>query len=157
AEDHQSIEDMADAYAHLIQQQQPHGPYSLLGFSFGGFLAMAVAHRLEQQGQHVAFVGLVDCHLQWTAAADPQQRALQTMIVSVYDLFQHELEGLQVLTQALTQEALSELAETILASDSEQRTEVTIKWLSERHIIGEDVPLTLARQYLAGCFTRFET
>jgi thioesterase domain-containing protein/aryl carrier-like protein len=153
AEEHQSIADMAQAYTQLIRQQQPHGPYRLLGFSFGGFLAMAVAKELEHQGQRVAFVGLVDCYLQWTAAAYPHHRAMQTMIVSMYDLLQRELEGLQ----ALTTDALSDLAETILASATEQRTEVTVKWLSERHVMREDIPLTLVREYLSGFFTRFES
>src|SRR5262249_23952007 len=122
-EEHQVVEDMAHAYAQLIRQQQPHGPYFLLGFSFGGFLAMAVAHVLEHQGQRVAFVGLADCYLQGTAAAYSQHRALQTLIVSMYDILQHALEGLR----ALTTEALSELAALILASTTEQRAEVAVK------------------------------
>ncbi len=55
--------DMADAYTRAIREHQPEGPYRLLGWSLGGVLAHAMAWVLEQQGQEVAFVGLVDAHL----------------------------------------------------------------------------------------------
>jgi non-ribosomal peptide synthase protein (TIGR01720 family) len=55
-----SIEDMASAYARLIAQTQPDGPYHLLGWSFGADLAIETAHVLERTGRRVAFLGLVD-------------------------------------------------------------------------------------------------
>ena len=55
-----SLETMAIDYARLIQAVQPQGPYHLLGWSLGGPLAALVASHLEQQGQRVAFLGLVD-------------------------------------------------------------------------------------------------
>ena len=55
-----SLETMSADYARLIQAVQPQGPYHLLGWSLGGPLAALVAAHLEQQGQRVAFLGLVD-------------------------------------------------------------------------------------------------
>ncbi|MFD1802330.1 non-ribosomal peptide synthetase [Mixta tenebrionis] len=43
-----------------LRQRQPHGPYYLLGYSLGGTLAHGVAARLAQQGEQVAFLGLLD-------------------------------------------------------------------------------------------------
>jgi amino acid adenylation domain-containing protein/non-ribosomal peptide synthase protein (TIGR01720 family) len=43
-----------------LRQRQPHGPYWLLGYSLGGTLAHGVAARLAQQGERVAFLGLLD-------------------------------------------------------------------------------------------------
>ena len=42
----QTFEDLADLYVGYIRTIQPHGPYHFLGWSFGGILAMEIAHRL---------------------------------------------------------------------------------------------------------------
>jgi pyochelin synthetase len=61
--EHSSIEMMADEYAATIRQQQPAGPYFLLGWSMGGVLAVAVAANLERSGHKVQFIGLLDSYL----------------------------------------------------------------------------------------------
>jgi enterobactin synthetase component F len=43
-----------------LRAQQPHGPYYLLGYSLGGTLAQGIAARLREQGETVAFLGLLD-------------------------------------------------------------------------------------------------
>ncbi|WP_330207838.1 non-ribosomal peptide synthase/polyketide synthase [Pseudomonas sp. AM14(2022)] len=55
-----SLHEMASDYLAQIRQKQPQGPYHLLGWSLGGTLAMLIAAQLEQAGQQVKFVGLVD-------------------------------------------------------------------------------------------------
>ncbi|MBV4459306.1 non-ribosomal peptide synthase/polyketide synthase [Pseudomonas sp. COR58] len=55
-----SLERMASDYVAQIRAKQPQGPYHLLGWSLGGTLAMLMAAQLEQAGQQVEFVGLVD-------------------------------------------------------------------------------------------------
>jgi thioesterase domain-containing protein len=54
--------EMADTYVTEIRSVQPHGPYHLLGWSFGGLVAHAVAARLEEQGEEVALLGLLDAY-----------------------------------------------------------------------------------------------
>ena len=44
----------------LVRATQPHGPYRLLGYSFGGLLALESAQLLRAEGETVAFVGVVD-------------------------------------------------------------------------------------------------
>lgn len=51
---------LVDDYVGQIRSIQPHGPYSLLGWSFGGTAAHAVAVRLQQQGEQVAFLASLD-------------------------------------------------------------------------------------------------
>ncbi|HEX8088681.1 MAG TPA: amino acid adenylation domain-containing protein, partial [Blastocatellia bacterium] len=62
-QEHESIEAMALEYAQAIRRQQPQGPYHLLGWSIGGVIAVSVARRLEQEGETVGFVGLLDSYL----------------------------------------------------------------------------------------------
>ncbi|GAB2541556.1 non-ribosomal peptide synthase/polyketide synthase [Nocardia heshunensis] len=58
-----SIEDWAAVYVSAMRSVQPSGPYHLLGWSLGGVLAHAVATLLQQQGEEVALLGMMDSHL----------------------------------------------------------------------------------------------
>ncbi|MBD0863031.1 acyltransferase domain-containing protein [Gordonia sp. zg691] len=55
-----SIEDRVREYIPRLRELQPHGPYVLVGWSFGGALAYGVAQVLREAGEEVAFVGLID-------------------------------------------------------------------------------------------------
>ncbi|MCI4061475.1 amino acid adenylation domain-containing protein [Micromonospora sp. R77] len=55
-----SIEDMVDDYVRQVQEVQPRGPYYLLGWSFGGTLAHAMAAELQRRGHEVALLALLD-------------------------------------------------------------------------------------------------
>ena len=56
----ESIEQMAADYADQIVTAQPTGPYHLLGWSFGGLVAHAVATELQRRGRSAALVALLD-------------------------------------------------------------------------------------------------
>jgi acetoacetyl-CoA synthetase len=53
------IEDMAAFYLDALNQLQPHGPYILIGYSFGGLVALEMAQRLTGK---VALLVLVDTY-----------------------------------------------------------------------------------------------
>nr|WP_276330896.1 non-ribosomal peptide synthetase [Stutzerimonas kirkiae] len=55
-----SLAAMASDYAQYIRQVQSYGPYRLMGWSLGGILAVLVAAELEQQGQEVEFLSVID-------------------------------------------------------------------------------------------------
>ncbi len=55
-----TFEALAAHYAQCIEALQPHGDYALLGWSFGGRLAIALADHFERRGARVSFVGIVD-------------------------------------------------------------------------------------------------
>jgi thioesterase domain-containing protein len=57
---HWSVEAMAIDYLNEIKARQPNGPYYLCGYSSGGLVAFEIARRLEQSGDDVGFVGLLD-------------------------------------------------------------------------------------------------
>ena len=59
-ERHVSVEEMASYYVTEIRSLQPDGPYYLAGYSMGGLIALEMGQQLWRQGQHVAFLGLLD-------------------------------------------------------------------------------------------------
>lgn len=54
------IQDISDAYIREIQRRQPHGPYSLGGWSAGGIFAYHVAQQLTIRGETVTELILID-------------------------------------------------------------------------------------------------
>ena len=55
-----SLREMAGTYADRIQAERPSGPYRLLGWSFGGVVAHAVAVELQRRGALVDRLVLLD-------------------------------------------------------------------------------------------------
>ncbi|BBZ28129.1 hypothetical protein MMAD_24240 [Mycolicibacterium madagascariense] len=64
-----SLRDMAATYADRIQAHHPDGPYHLVGWSFGGVVAHAVAVELERRGAAVPRVILLDAEPSLSALA----------------------------------------------------------------------------------------
>jgi len=60
----QRLDEMADDYLAQLRRVQPHGPYHLVGWSFGGIAAHAIATRLVAAGDQVALLALVDSYPQ---------------------------------------------------------------------------------------------
>jgi acetoacetyl-CoA synthetase len=56
------IEDMAQFYLDALNELQPHGPYILIGYSFGGLVALEMAQRLSEQKKDVGLLMLVDAY-----------------------------------------------------------------------------------------------
>jgi thioesterase domain-containing protein len=57
------IEDVAAEYATLIARVQPVGPYNLLGWSLGGLIAQAIATHLQESGEAVFLLAMMDSYL----------------------------------------------------------------------------------------------
>ncbi|MBB5122447.1 amino acid adenylation domain-containing protein [Streptomyces eurocidicus] len=84
-EPYASLEEMAAAYAERIRGIRPHGPYRLLGWSAGGVLAHAVAVLLQEAGERVELLAMMDGYPsgQWrerlgTVEADALAALLET-------------------------------------------------------------------------------
>ncbi|RLM24495.1 non-ribosomal peptide synthetase [Brenneria alni] len=69
---------MCEHHLAAIRRIQPEGPYCLLGYSLGGTLAQGIAARLQQAGQPVAFLGLLDTYppegQDWTCPSEEEAR-----------------------------------------------------------------------------------
>jgi len=55
-----TIEALALRCLPMIRAAQPHGPYCLSGFCFGGVLAFEVASRLVSEGEEVTLLAMID-------------------------------------------------------------------------------------------------
>ena len=55
-----SMDEMVSSYAAAVKRTQPHGPYAIAGYSYGGVVAFEVAKRLEAMGEEVKFTGLIN-------------------------------------------------------------------------------------------------
>ncbi|MDQ7807540.1 amino acid adenylation domain-containing protein [Amycolatopsis sp. A133] len=55
-----SVRELADAYLALVRQVQTTGPYTLMGWSFGGTIAQEMAVVLEELGEPVPLLALFD-------------------------------------------------------------------------------------------------
>jgi acyl transferase domain-containing protein/thioesterase domain-containing protein/acyl carrier protein len=57
---HQTMDAMVAEYIKEIRTVQARGPYYLGGFSMGGEVAFEIGRRLQEQGDSVAFIGMLD-------------------------------------------------------------------------------------------------
>ncbi|MEV0336232.1 amino acid adenylation domain-containing protein [Nocardia sp. NPDC050717] len=57
-----SIPEAAGHYVAHIKSIQPHGPYHLLGWSLGGLIAQEVAVQLQDAGEDVALLAMLDSY-----------------------------------------------------------------------------------------------
>ncbi|MRS90087.1 enterobactin non-ribosomal peptide synthetase EntF [Enterobacteriaceae bacterium RIT714] len=55
-----TLDAVIEHHLQTLRAQQAKGPYYLFGYSLGGTLAQGIAARLRQDGEEVAFLGLLD-------------------------------------------------------------------------------------------------
>ncbi|MHB8754104.1 MAG: thioesterase domain-containing protein [Candidatus Acidiferrales bacterium] len=56
------VEDIAQSHLEAIQKLQPHGPYFLVGYSFGGLVTLEIARHLSDRGERIALLAMVDTY-----------------------------------------------------------------------------------------------
>jgi thioesterase domain-containing protein/acyl carrier protein len=54
------VAQIAAEHLGAIRAVQPKGPYQLVGWSFGGYVAYEMAMQLQRRGEEVAFLGMLD-------------------------------------------------------------------------------------------------
>ncbi|MGW1942562.1 amino acid adenylation domain-containing protein [Streptomyces goshikiensis] len=72
------VAELAEVYLAQIRSVQPQGPYHFLGYSFGGTVAQTLGAMLQERGEEVAFLGLLDAYPpeaeDWAYIDDPEWR-----------------------------------------------------------------------------------
>jgi amino acid adenylation domain-containing protein len=77
AEPHGSVEEMAAYQLGVVQSIQPRGPYSIIGYSFGGRLALEMALQLQARGERVGLLMMIDSSAPGYPRVDPLRVRLQ--------------------------------------------------------------------------------
>ncbi|MFR9749756.1 amino acid adenylation domain-containing protein [Nocardia sp. 004] len=96
-----SIEDLADQYLREMRTVQPAGPYHLLGWSFGGLIAHAIAAKLAEAGDTVGMLALLD-----TDSADIDDAGVEQLTAGGFvNAFSSTLGVGEVPTEASAKEA----------------------------------------------------
>ncbi|QKW24834.1 amino acid adenylation domain-containing protein [Streptomyces seoulensis] len=78
-----TIAAMAADYADRISAVQPEGPYRILGWSFGGVLAHAVAAEFQKRGAEIEFLGVFNTNPHITEKEDRDEQGLIELILLI--------------------------------------------------------------------------
>ncbi|NMN94232.1 amino acid adenylation domain-containing protein [Antrihabitans stalactiti] len=73
----------ADRYVTEMRAVQPNGPYNVLGWSLGGFIAQAIAAKLREEGEEVNLLANLDAGLD-KRSADPGPQITPGQLVYEY-------------------------------------------------------------------------
>ncbi|MDX1874598.1 non-ribosomal peptide synthase/polyketide synthase [Mycolicibacterium sp. 120266] len=65
-----TITELAHNYADSVERVAPTGPVRLLGWSFGGSMALLIATELQRRGREIGFVGMLDARTDTAPGAD---------------------------------------------------------------------------------------
>lgn len=137
--EHDSMERMASHYTEAIRKCQSTGPYHLLGWSMGGALAVNVTAVLEQQGERVAFVGLLDAHLPMDLALDLDQDAVLELALAFGGTLGEALIGLSPAQRKTLEKELAELP-------PKKRLAWAIEWGIKRDLVPADIDPEILEQ-----------
>jgi len=91
-----TVEALARFHLQALRQQQLEGPYQLVGHSSGGRVAFEMAWQLEQQGETVAFLGILDTNAPDTNQPNPMADYTEVNWLSDIVLVFEELTGVDL-------------------------------------------------------------
>lgn len=164
-----TIEDLAARYCGVIREVQPHGPYTICGWSFGGNVAWEMARQLVGRGEEIAFVGLIDSYVPEEVArledasgladADLDRRCGQAFLRDLFGADVSVTGDEDILERVMT---LPQLAAVLpgVTRDQLQRLYAVFYANYEaflEHVPGTgDVPVTLVRATVPGAETSAE-
>jgi phthiocerol/phenolphthiocerol synthesis type-I polyketide synthase D len=132
------IEDKIARYVELIREIQPHGPYRLGGWSFGGALAYETARHFRAVGEEVSTLFMIDSILARKDGTDERE-----MLRTRFERFQAYLNetyglNLDLDLAALVQRPEEEQIETFVRAVSEAGLHLSPELLEHQRTSYED-------------------
>ena len=124
---HTQIREMAANYLERIRIVQPQGPYLLAGLCAGGVIAFEIARQLQDAGESVAFVGIIDAAD--VAAAKRRFHIARGRIGRIHALIQDD--GAAGLLPALARKSVNALRWEIASRAARVRDRRTVRRLGE--------------------------
>jgi amino acid adenylation domain-containing protein len=138
------IETMAAYYLEALRKVQPHGPYFLAGWSFGGAVAFEMARQLYAQNQSVPFLALIDI---WVPGVEVVAEMLQQDDASLLI----EILGFQNLPGFDVSGMVTDLHQ--LGPD--EQIIYLIERAKQMHLIPQEADLEMARRFLNVARTQY--
>ncbi|HEY0602171.1 MAG TPA: amino acid adenylation domain-containing protein, partial [Herpetosiphonaceae bacterium] len=129
-----SIAEMAAEYLAAIREVQPHGPYLLLGWSFGGVVVFEMAQQLLHDGEEIALLAIVDSSL------DPPIKAAPTPAEEVLNLA-WGMGGIFGKELGIT-------AEDLEGRDQDQQLQFLLERAQSLEVVPADIGLEQLHRYL---------
>ncbi len=126
-----SLVEMASAYREALCVLQPQGPYLLSGWSMGGVIAFEIARQLEAQGQHVAFLGLIDSYPPPTQVEEDEGSLMRQFLSDLADSSEIVFSSAEA----------EKLAERELPADLEQAWPDLLRRAQQARLLPADVDI----------------
>lgn len=105
----ETLKEVACRYISIIRSIQSQGPYNIFGWCFGGLRAYEIASQLEEAGDKVRFLGLVNAHVPFSTEQERKE------LVTKYSLLDY-----------------NSINQSYFTYESEKR--LIMKWLSESEL-----------------------
>ena len=135
-----SLPERAAQYIEDLRQVQPHGPYILGGWSFGGYVAYEMAQQLRRQGETNTALLLLDITAQPVASGTENE---------------DEAETLQRAVKETTGKEFS--LEAVRHLELEERLRYLANELVNARILDPDIQLSQIRDFLQGTRMRIQS
>jgi amino acid adenylation domain-containing protein len=125
------IEDMVAQYLKAVRSIQPEGPYFLGGWSMGGVLAFEMAQQLQEQGQRIGMLVLMDS---WAPMPD-ESRPVNESEAVLLTRFARDLGGRYAKNLIVSEEIINSL-------DYNERFNYVLEQAKKSTILPQDTELT---------------
>ena len=145
-----ALDDMVDAYVSAVRATH-HGPYRLMGFSLGGYLAARAAEQLEDLGELVECVGVIDWDARQSVTPEAQRESLVRMATASYLFVQEELGILRPVPEHQLRDDIRWLVDRV-ASESSGGGDMFYQWVVQNRLTTGEASENAARQAMS----RFE-
>ncbi|MCP6758275.1 MAG: thioesterase domain-containing protein, partial [Fischerella sp. CENA71] len=129
-----SVELHASQLIEVLRQQQPKSPYILVGYSSGCAVAFEMAFQLEQQGEKIEFLAILDSGL----VTHPEYLSNRTEIDWIWQLLQR-IEALKGVSFGL------EYTDLAVQSDDQARWNLAAEYLYKHNVLPEHSTLDLLK------------
>ncbi len=148
-----SLEEMGRVYIEHIRAIQPHGPYLLGGFSFGGIVAYEISQQLQHSGERTELLVLLDTlapHL-YRIMSDETQRFV-VFLYNVGGLFGVDLSQVYGKIRGITvEEGAMKLYNDLQGLSFQERLQTIWECVEKAHIL----PPGFDSEYFRRIFTVF--
>ncbi|MFI7011779.1 amino acid adenylation domain-containing protein [Streptomyces sp. NPDC050145] len=136
------IDAMARDYAEQIRKTVPEGPYEILGWSFGGLVAHAVATRLQEEGAEVSLLAVLDGYPDAYDGTEHEvgEEQVLAILLNAAGVDRAEAFGDAPLERAAVLERLGETGSALAHLDDASVTRMVTVFLNNTRLIADFRP-----------------